>query len=87
MGEETEPLDADDTVAVDDWARDLTYREIHLAVEGAFDGFRQVKPRFGKKVQGTVTGDSWYYKGAFVGGYVLKYLVLIAAAAVGTGSL
>ena len=78
-----DPLSADDTVDVSAWKTDLTYREVHLAVEGLFDGFRQVRPRFRKRVQGTVVGDSWYYKGAFVAGYSLKALLLIGLAAVG----
>lgn len=80
-----EPLGADDSVDINEWARDLTYREVHLTVEGVFDGFRQVRPRFRKRVQGTVVGDSWYYKGGFVFGYVLKAVLAIAAAAVGVG--
>lgn len=86
MSNET-PLESNDTVDVDDWAKDLTYREIHLATEGLFDGFRQVRPRFRKRVQGTVVGDSWYYKGAFVLGYLLKAILLIGAGAYGTGTL
>lgn len=85
MTEDQPPLEADDGVDVDEWARDLTYREIHLSVEGVFDGFRQVRPRFRKRVQGTVVGDSWYYKSGFVVGYTLKALLAITAAAVGTG--
>lgn len=73
-------LEADDQVDAADWVADLTYREIHLSVEGLFDGFRQVRPRFRKRVQGTVVGDSWYYKGAFVAGYVLKFVLAVAAA-------
>jgi hypothetical protein len=77
---DSEPLDPDDTVAIDAWAADLTYREVHLAVEGLFDGFRRINPRFSERVQGTVVGDSWYYKAMFVVGYLLKYLLAYGAA-------
>lgn len=74
-------LSEHDTVDVAEWAADLTYREAHLFVEGFFDGFRHVDPRYGKAVQGAVTGDSWYYKGGFVIGWTLKALLLIAGGA------
>lgn len=69
----------EDTVDIVDFYEDLTYYEVHIAVEGLFDGFRQVRPRFGKKVQGKVVADSWYYKFLYVFGYLLKYVILIVA--------
>lgn len=71
-----DPLDSSDAIDVDDWAADLTYREAHLLTEGAFDGFRHIDPRFGKRVQGAVAGDSWYYKGGYIGGWALKAVLI-----------
>jgi hypothetical protein len=78
--ETDEPLPADAKPDIEEWAGDLTYREAHLFTEGAFDGFRQVSPRYGKKVQGKVAADSWYYKGGFVIGWIIKALLLGAGA-------
>lgn len=81
------PLKADDSVDLQDWYEDLTYREAHLFVEGFFDGFRQIDPRYGKKVQGRVVGDSWYYKGGFVIGWIVKTGLLAAGGAAASGSI
>jgi hypothetical protein len=77
-----QPLEKDDPVRVDDWARDLTYKEVHLFTEGFYRGLLRLDPRPGKKLQGTVLADSWYYKGGYVLGYLLKAVILFAA---GTG--
>ena len=81
-----EPLDADDGVDVADWARDLTYREVHLFTEGVYRGLVRLDPRPGKKLQGRVLADSWYYKGGYVLGYLLK-AGLMGLAGVGAGGL
>jgi hypothetical protein len=70
-------------VDVREWYDDLTYREAHLAMEGGFDGFLHQDPRFSKSVQGRVVGDSWYYKGGYVLGWVVKALLLLALALAG----
>jgi hypothetical protein len=70
------PLDADDGVDVADWASDLTYREVHLFTEGAYRGLLRLDPRPGKKLQGRVLADSWYYKGGYVLGYLSKAVIL-----------
>ena len=71
------PLDKSDTPDFEEWAQDLTYREVHLFVEGAFDGFRRVDPRFRKNLQGKVVGDSWYYKGGYILAYITKVLLVV----------
>lgn len=73
MSEDDQPFgdadaEADDSVGVLQWVRDLTYREIHLAVEGLYDGYSGGEPVYDKRLQGKVTGDSWYYKALFVAG-------------------
>jgi hypothetical protein len=78
-------LDKSDTPDVTEWAADLTYREVHLFVEGVFDGFRRVDPRFRKNLHGKVVGDSWYYKGGYVLAYALKVVLLAIAAVAGVG--
>lgn len=64
--------DANDSVDLQQWAADLTYREVHLFTEGFYRGLMRLDPRPGKKLQGTVLADSWYYKGGYVLGYVAK---------------
>jgi len=80
------PLQPDDGVSINDWAADLTYKEVHLFTEGVFRGLRQLDPRPGKKLQGRVLADSWYYKGGYVLGYLLK-AVILGAAGLGFGGV
>jgi len=74
--ESKQPLDKDDTVEIEDWWLDLTYKEVHLFTEGVYRGLLRLDPRPGKKLQGTILADSWYYKGGFVIGYILKALLV-----------
>jgi hypothetical protein len=79
-----DPLDKDDSVDVGDWYEDLTYKEVHLFVEGFYRGVRNLDPRFSRKLQGTVLGDSWYAKGGYVLGTLL-HVVLVYVVGVSAG--
>jgi hypothetical protein len=81
-----EPLEGSDTVHLVEWARDLTYDEVHLFIEGLYRGLVRLDPRPEKKLGGTVLADSWYYKGGFVLGYLLKAAV-VGSAGVGAKNL
>jgi len=71
-------IDADDAVDVEEWAKDLTYREVHLFTEGFWAGFtkRPFPIDRNKKLQGKVVADSWYAKGGFVIGRLLWVLLI-----------
>jgi hypothetical protein len=71
-----DPLGKDENIDVDDWYADLTYKEVHLFVEGFYRGLRNLDPRPGKKLQGTVLADSWYAKGGYSIGTLLHVLLV-----------
>lgn len=68
MAGKDDGLSKDDNVSIIGWAKDLTYREVHLTEEGLFDGYIGNEPQYNKTVQGKVTGDSWYYKMGYIVG-------------------
>jgi hypothetical protein len=73
----TETAKAGDDVGLDDWAADLSYREVHLFTEGFFRGFTR-RPFGDVKLQGRVVADSWYAKGGYVIGRILQALLVLA---------
>lgn len=75
-------LDADDAVDVEEWFEDLTYKEVHLFVEGLYRGISNLSLSQ-KKLQGKVVGDSWYAKGGWIVGKLIHALLLGGAAEIG----
>lgn len=78
-------LSPDDSIDLGEWYDDLTYKEVHLFVEGFYRGFVGLDPRWGKKLQGRVIGDSWYAKGGFVLGKMGQLLLAGGGFEVATG--
>jgi len=74
-GGDWSPLGANDTVNPLDWYKDLTYKEVHLLVEGLFRGIMDL-PFKRVKLQGSVLSDSWYAKGGFIIGWSVKIAVV-----------
>lgn len=79
MSQNDSGANKDDPVNPTEWVNDLTYKEVHLFTEGFYTGLRNLDPRWKRRLQGTVLADSWYAKGGYAIGYLLKVVLVVLA--------
>lgn len=71
-------LEADGSIGLTTWFHDLTWNEAHLLVLGLYAGFVAVRPKPRHTPVGRLNWEKneWYWKGAYILGYLLKLFLV-----------